>query len=471
MSSINTHAPTRQPSAAGSRLARFLGGALRTLRLALPKLGVGWMFALLTSNFNRIAIHDLGVAAVLVTVMIGMHHFLSPFQVIFGRLADRHPLLGLRRTPYFLLGSLLSSLVFLALPALAVAMGSGSVLAVIGGFGLLVLFGIGIAASGDSHHALIAEVTSPQSRGGVVAVVWTFTIVSAIAAAIVIKVVMGDTYTSAKMQSLYNLTPLIVLGTGLLGLLGIEKRKSKAELAQALARSQQVIPAGNAVTAALSLLRQNSQVRAFFGFVFLSILGIFLQDAVLEVFGADVFGMTVKETTSFTQTWGGGVLIGMIIMGLLSSLIPLSKKLITTIGGAGTAVGLGLLTVCAFSQQRTLLNPALLLMGFSTGLYNVGALSLMMDMTVEGATGLYMGLWGMAQAFGTGSASVLSGALKTALIETGLLSAQLGYTAIFGLETVLMVLGIALLRAVSVEEFRGLTREDLVRSMEVSAVA
>jgi len=40
-------------------------------------------------------------------------------------------------------------------------------------------------------------------------------------------------------------------------------------------------------------------------------------------------------------------------------------------------------------------------MGFSTGLYNVGALSLMMDMTVEGATGLYMGMWGMAQAFGT----------------------------------------------------------------------
>ena len=450
---------------------RMLSTVLLTLRLALPKLGVGWMFALLTSNFNRIAIHELGVAAVLVTIMIGMHNFLSPFQVVFGRLADRHPILGLRRTPYFFLGSLVSSLVFLALPSLAIAMGHGSLVAILTGFALLVVFGIGIAASGDSHHALIAEVTNPKSRGGVVAVVWTFTIVSAIAAAIVIKVVMGDSYTPEKMQALYNLTPWVVLISGALGLLGIERRKSREELAAALAQSQQVTPAGNALSAAWSLLNSNAQVRAFFGFVFLSILGIFLQDAVLEVFGADVFGMTVKETTSFTQTGGGGVLIGMLLIGILSSFVPVSKKLIATLGGAGTAVGLGLLTVCAFSQQRTLLNPALLIMGFSTGLYNVGALSLMMDMTVEGATGLYMGLWGMAQAFGTGSASVLSGALKSLLVETGWLSPAIGYSAIFGLETVLMVLGVALLRGVSIEEFRGLTREDLVRSMEATAVA
>ena len=113
-------AKARPAAKASSAGLSFLAAALKTLRLALPKLGVGWMFALLTSNFNRIAIHDLVVAAVLITVMIGMHHFLSPFQVIFGRLADRRAIMGLRRTPYFLVGSLVSSLVFLALPPLAV---------------------------------------------------------------------------------------------------------------------------------------------------------------------------------------------------------------------------------------------------------------------------------------------------------------------------------------------------------------
>jgi BCD family chlorophyll transporter-like MFS transporter len=468
MNAVN-HLP--QAATTQHPLIRLAAGVVKTLRLALPKLGVGWMFALLTSNFNRIAIHDLGVAAVLITVMIGMHQFLSPFQVIFGRIADRRPIYGLRRTPYFLLGSLVASLVFLALPGLAVAMGRGSVGAAIAGFGLLTLFGIGTAASGDAHHSLIAEVTNPKSRGAVIAVVWTGTIVSAIAAAIVIKVVIGDTYTPEKMQALYNLTPWIVMITGVVGVVGIERRKSPAELAAALAQARALTPSGNPLAAALALLRQNRQVRAFFGFVLLSILGVFLQDAVLEVFGADVFNMSVKETTTFTQTWGGGVLIGMLIMGIVSAFVPLSKKLIASVGGAGTAVGLGVLTVCALTQQRALLNPALILMGFSTGLYNIGALSMMMDMTMEGATGLYMGLWGMAQAFGTGGASVLSGALKSALIETGWLSAAAGYAAIFGLETVLMVLGIALLRGVSVEQFRGLTREDLVRTMEATAAA
>ena len=68
---------------------RVLRGISNTLRLALPKIGAGWMFALLTSNFNRVAIFDLGIAAVIITVMISMHNFLSPFQVVFGRMSDR----------------------------------------------------------------------------------------------------------------------------------------------------------------------------------------------------------------------------------------------------------------------------------------------------------------------------------------------------------------------------------------------
>lgn len=451
-------------------IGRFLLGALKVLRLALPKLGVGWMFALLTSNFNRVSIVELGVMAVIVTTMIGLHHFLSPFQVIWGRIADSHPVFGLRRTPYLLLGATVASLVFLALPSVALAMGEGSVLAIVAGYALLILFGVSIAAMGDCHHALIAEVTNPKTRGGVIAVVWTFTIMSTIIAATVIKSRM-PTYTPESMQALYNLTPLVVIGAALLGVLGIEKRLNREELAVALERARAAAPPGNPLSAALGLLRENPQVRAFFGFVFLSIVGIFLQDSILEVFGAEVFHMTLKETTTFTQTWGGGVLGGMLIMGLLSAIFPIGKKLIALIGGVGTAFGLGLLAVCALTEQRALLNPAIVLMGVSTGLYNVGALSLMMDMTVEGATGLYMGMWGMAQAFGTATANILAGALHTVLIEAQALSQTLGYGVIFGLEAVLMVIGIALLSGVSVEAFRGLTRSDITRAMEAGAVA
>ncbi|MEZ4638151.1 MAG: PucC family protein [Caldilineaceae bacterium] len=90
----------------------FLLGFVKTLRLALPKIGVGWMFALLTIDFNRISIVELGVTAVLITAMLGLHYLLSPFQVIAGRFADQHPIFGLRRTPYLLLGATITSLVF-----------------------------------------------------------------------------------------------------------------------------------------------------------------------------------------------------------------------------------------------------------------------------------------------------------------------------------------------------------------------
>jgi BCD family chlorophyll transporter-like MFS transporter len=451
-------------------LVRFLGSALTVLRLALPKIGIGWMFALLSVNFNRVTIKELGIAAVLITTMASLHYFLSPFQVVLGRFADRHPLFGLRRTPLLIASAVVASLVFLPLPSLAVAMAAGSPIAAIAGFALFVVFGIGVAAHGDSHHALIAERTAERQRGLVMSVVWTMLIVSTIASAITIRVMMPE-YTQAAMQRLYNLTPWVVIGSVLLGVLGIERQLAPAEAAAAVARSRALSSAGNALRAGVDLLREQPQVRTFFLFLILSMLGIFLQDSILEVFGGEVLGLTPGQTASFTSTWGGAVLTAMLLMGVLSAIFAIPKKALALAGGVGTAVGLGVLALVAITGQGTLMTPALVVMGMSTGVFNVGALAMMLDMTLEGATGLYMGMWGVAQAFGMGAAAIGSGGLHTLLIETGLLSARAGYTAIFGLEVVLMLMSVAVLRAVSVEAFHGLTRADLVRTLEASAAA
>lgn len=138
------------------KVATFLLGVLKTLRLALPKIGVGWMFALLTIDFNRISIVELGVTAVLITSMLGLHYLLSPFQVIAGRFADQHPIFGLRRTPFLLLGAVLTSSVFVALPTIAHALGDGVAWAIPACIGAFIVYGVGIAIFGDSHHSLIA---------------------------------------------------------------------------------------------------------------------------------------------------------------------------------------------------------------------------------------------------------------------------------------------------------------------------
>lgn len=457
----------------GKQVLSFLKGAVKTLRLALPKLGVGWMFAILTIDFNRIAIVELGIAAVLVTAMLSLHYFLSPFQVISGRFADRHPVFGLRRTPYLLLGGIIGSLIFIALPRIVHMISDGSGVAIAMGFGLLIIYGIAIAFMGDAHHSLIAEVTEPKSRGAVISVVWTFTILSSILSAIVFNIVRPE-YSLEAMQRLYNLTPFVVIISILLGTLGIEKRLTGEKLTAVLEQSRQAAPDGNALQAALNILRKNSQAREFFIFVFVAIFSIFLQDNILEVFGAEVFSMPVTETTRFQPMWGGGVLLGMLGMGVASAIFSIKKRTITIIGCAGTAVGMIVLALAAMNQAVGLVFPALMMMGLFTGFFNVGALSMMMDMTIEGATGLFMGLWGMAQAFGNGVASFSGGALHTLLIESGLMSANVAYFLIFAIEATGMVLATILMWHVSVSNFReahaaSMTNADTLRAMEAGA--
>ena len=458
-----------------TKTLEFLRSVFKTLRLALPKLGVGWMFALLTIDFNRIAIVELGITAVLITTMLALHHFLSPFQVVAGRIADRRPIFGLRRTPYLLLGGIFGSLIFMALPRVVQAMGDGYLPAVVAGFGLLLIYGIATAFIGDAHHALIAEVTEPRSRGAVISVVWIFTIVSTIIAAIIFNIVRQE-YNLVAMQRLYNLTPFIVIGSILLGTLGLEKPLKGPELGKAIAQAKAIAPGGNAIQAALEILRENPQARGFFGFIFLTIFSIFLQDNILEVFGAEVFAMPVTETTRFQPMWGGGVLIGMFLMGAMSAIFSIKKWTITLIGCYGTTVGMLILALATLIQQVSLVAPALVVMGLFTGIFNVGALSMMMDMTIEGATGLFMGLWGVAQAFGNGLASIGGGILHTGLIETGLLSPNLAYFAIFGLEAVGMGLAAGVLWRISIPRFyeiqrASMTQADTLRAMEAGAAA
>jgi BCD family chlorophyll transporter-like MFS transporter len=439
----------------------FLRLAFKTLRLAIIRVGAGWMFALLTFNFNRVTIADLGALAVIVTALIGLHHFISFFQVYWGRFADRYPILGYRRSPYILLSGLLASSVFLFLPQVAVGLGERSPAATLLAFVLLAVFGVSMAMNGSASNALVAEVTTPQERGGVVAFVWATIIISGIVSAGVSRVIMPE-YSLAAMQQLYNLTPFVVLGAALLGLLGMERRVSREEHAALLAAQPQerATPFGTFKVAS-NLMRSNPQVRGFFAFVLLAIMGIFLQDAILEPFGAEVFNMPQKDTAAFQQAWGGGALLGMLGIGILSTLIPVAKKTIATIGGLGVAGGLALIAASGLTSQQTLISPGLMVMGLGIGFFNVGALSMMMEMTIEGQAGLYMGIWGMAQGLGNGFANLISGGMHTLLIETGLLSPAVAYSSIFGVEALLMVVAVGVLRGISVQEFKGLSRQDI----------
>lgn len=432
---------------------RVLFKMLWTLKVALPKVAVGWMFALLTIDFNRVAIVELGVAAVVVTTLLSVHYFLAPFQVIAGRLADMRPLFGYRRTPYLIGASLVASLLFLALPRITLAMGDGAPLATSVAVLLFVLFGLCMAVIADSYHSLIAECTTKESRAGVISVVWVVMILSTILSAVVMNAVRPE-FSPEAMQNLYNLTPPIVMVSVLLGVVGVERRLKPAEVQQAAARARALAPPGNPLASAAKVVANNRQARRFFVFIACAIFALFLQESLIEVLGAEVFGATIKETTRYQPIWGGGILLGMVTMGLLSTLRKIPRKTLTLFGCAAAALGFFLLGLVALLGLESLLLPTLFCMGVCAGIFNVGALALMMDMTVEGATGMYMGLWGIAQALGMGGSSVAGGAMHTAFIGTGVIPPQTAYWLIFSLEGGLLLGAAVVLLRVDVEAFK-----------------
>lgn len=468
---------------------KFLNVAQQTLRLAITRIGPGWMFGLLTFNFNRISIEHFGALAIIITTLTGLHHFISPLQVFFGHLADRYPIFGYRRSPYILLSGLLGALVFMTLPWLSGELGTSSAtlaawltgsaaappaaalttaLLTIGlAFLLFFVFGVAIAANGSSAAALVAETIEEKHRGTAFVFVWMFMIFISIASAAVAKRIMEGMvgYDPATISMLYNLTLPIVLISTLVGLVGIERRVSREEHTRMLARPSVETSSNNAFRIFWNLLSSNPHVRGFFLFLLLAIFGIFLQDAILEVFGAEVFKMSNAETTAFTEAWGQGMIVGIVLIVVLARLHAIGKKTIATIGGLGIALSLELIAIAAATTQETLVMPGLFCFGISTGIFNMGALSLMVDMAREGHTGLYMGMWGLAQGIGTGLANVLSGAFHTGIIHSGLLGAAPAYSLFYTIEAVVVVLALFMLRTINMHEFTRLNSADVQTAM------
>lgn len=435
------------------------------LQFTLSKLGIAWMFALVTINFNRVTIYELGISALLIGVMIGLYPFFGPFQPMFRRITDRYPILGYRRSPYLVIGMVAGSLVFPFLPAVAEAMAAGSLPAFVAGFVLFFIFGAMIALMANTYLDLIAECTREDERGSVFAAAWTGQTAIIVVWALVFRLFMPE-YTPAQMQTLYALTPFIVTALAIASVWKLERRLSPEEVARLrVAPADPIANTMNSIRSSLLLTRTNPTARMFFTFIVFTFLGIFTQDLVQEVWAGDVFRLNVGESTVFQQIFNGMVTVGMGMTAALGAralgmkartdALPMdAKKRIATFGGVAAMIGFVLLAIASLTAQLALANLGFVVVGFTVGVFTFAAVTMMSDMTVEGQTASYLGLWSIAQALGLGASFIVGGALRAALVETGLFAAPAGYAAIFLIEAVFMAGCVLMLRGVGVEGLR-----------------
>ncbi|MGC1198000.1 MAG: MFS transporter, partial [Geitlerinemataceae cyanobacterium] len=207
---------------------------------------------------------------------------------------------------------------------------------------------------------------------------------------------------------------------------------------------------------ALQVLTASRQTGIFFTFLLVMSISLFMQDAILENYGGQVFQMPIAETTQLNAFFGLGTLIGIAATGFF--IVPrLGKKRTVKYGCLGVAICCGLLIAAGFTGEVNLLKNALLLFGVCSGVLTAGAISLMLDLTAAETAGTFIGAWGLAQAMARGQATVFG----TAVLALGLkIFSQplLAYSLVFVTQIVGMVVAIWLLRKVNIKEFQENTK-------------
>ena len=414
----------------------------KRLQLGLIHVAVAMTLVPINSTLNRVMIKELAISATLVALLASLPYLFSPIQVAIGSYSDRHPILGLRRTPYILTGLVLCVLGVIISPQVAFLMSKNLGLGILAGIGAFGAWGMGYNLSSVSYLSLASELSGEDGRGKTIATMWFMMIVSIIGTAIGISR-MVDPYTPEAMIRAFEIVGASALTLGLLGLIWLEPRlKKEAVKVQAEAYT---------VKQMASAILDNPVAKLFFIYLLLLLAALLGQDVLLEPFGAEAFGMSVTETTRITSLWGTFVLIAIIIAGFLEARVQ--KRVIAQAGNLGALAGFIVIVVSGFSRSIGIFYSGVTLLGIGTGLSTVANLSLMFELTVTGNVGLYIGAWGFSNAMSRLTGSLLGGIVRDGVTQaTG--QALSGYIVVFGIEAAMLAAAAVMLARINVSAFK-----------------
>lgn len=474
-------------------------GPLTMLRLGLFNLGLGLMAVLTLAVLNRVMISELDIPATVTAGALSVPQFMAPARVWFGQLSDRQKIFNLHRSGYVWLGTILfGAAVFLAVQ---IVWKLGNLVRANGGWAwsgemtfwaialgaALGLYGLALSSSSTPFTALLVDISEEKTRSKIVAVVWSMLLVGVVVGGISGSIFLGNVEQAGvilganvgamvsqgekllntplenlqtPINSLFLIVPAIAFGLGLLGTVGVERKYSRfSQRNNSETREDQIT-----FKESLKIVTSSRQTAIFFAFLVIFTLSLFMQEAVLEPYGGEVFGMSIGESTLLNSYWGMGVLFGYSTTGFF--VVPrFGKKNTARLGCILTAACFLLIILAGFTQQPQVLRYALVLFGAATGIGTIGAISLMLDLTAAETAGTFIGTWGLAQAMSRAIATLMGGVvldLGRAIFQTPLLA----YSCVFGLQAIGMIGAIFFLNQVNVREFKENTQQAIATILE-----
>jgi len=456
-------------------------GVLGCLRLGLFQACLGCLAVIFAGLLNRVMISELAFPALLVGGALACEQFVAPARVWFGQVSDSRPVVGQHRVPYIWMGTgLFSGLAVLSIPLIfhvADLLRSGSGLTLFWGVaalcGLFACYGLAVSLATTPYLALVIDRTTEQERPRAVGLIWCLLTVGIVVGAIAINLCLRDldgvTEPAVLREALLTFMGRVVVVVLVLTLVATAGMEQPSQAASRFTRQGAARTSGrdDAITLpqAWALITSSRQVGVFFGFLVLFTLGLFLQDPILESYGADVFGMPIAATASLNAVWGIGTLVGLVLAGW--SILPRLGKLATARLGCQLMVASLILLLLAGTTGRVaFLQAVMALFGLAAGIGTNSALVLMLDLTLPQAAGTFVGVWGLAQALSRALGKVLGGGL----LDLGRVLQRLfhlgdapfaPYALVLAAEALLAIGALLLLGRLNLRQFR----EDTGRSL------
>ena len=446
------------------------------LRLGLFQLSLGILGVLILGLLNRLLITEIGVSAALTALAFGAQQLMGFSRAWFGDRSDRIPPGRLRRTPFIVMSSLALSLLFggagWVVLQLARTMPSAEQPFFGAWMGLLTLISIAIgtavAAGGTAFSALIVDLTTDRERPRVLSVVWGMRLLGVLLGTALVNRIFGaacgleagQAAVIAGLERLIVVTPLLLFGLGVLSIFGLERRDLPNQETESLDVDDQDVADNSrdgreslTLLQLLGRLRSIPQFGRFTGALCLFTFSMFLNDAVLEPYGAAVFDMSICATTALNAFLAVGFFVGLGLSGF---------QLVHRIGNIRTAqfgavfasISLALMLLSAPWQSFESLYFSLTLFGVSLGICIHASFTLMFSFVEPGRVGLLLGIWGALYAYSRGFATISGGGLLT-LFETWNGGDMFGaYGGVFGLQMIGFLAAALLMHRLDVAGFR-----------------
>lgn len=426
---------------------------MRNMKLGLFHIGSSLADVLANGVWNRIMIRELGMAATPVALLLALRYFLAPLSLWAGHLSDTRPIFGYKRLPYIWGGRVAMALSYFLLGFSTLELAKGetgnSAAGWAGVIFSLVIFSIGSTFSGTTFLSLLYDRAPKPQRTRAVGVVWFFLVLGFAVAGVIYSRLLPE-FTRDAFLALFVSAPLVMAALWFISVLGEERRTSTSTDASGAEKTPT-----RPFVAEFKAVWASRQARLFFMFLGMTTLFFYTQDVILEPFAATVFGMPLATTNRFSAYWGSLALAGIVVSLILARRFPkrVHNMALSRWSVLVLIVAFSIFFICAAAQVRSLVTIGLVVMGIGLGMWTVGPLGLMMDMTRAWGAGLYLALWTVASTIARGVGVTLGGVLlDVALRLTGGQQA-ISYATVF----LIQMLGFAgawfVLRQISVQRF------------------